>query len=216
MGTTPLTPAQIQADFRAAWWGSLPTPVQALANQNLSQAQRDALVTQLIASGYGQYMLFAVMEDDWDPFVEFAMAWQDGCVNGLPNILQIGLGEAGQFSEPGEVPGPDSLGAYPTAIHLGWVPTYPMPQLTAIGADVPAILASWFPPHVPPTPPPDAPTDPVGKQITATIFADNPGVDESNWPNGSEHTDSRGTFTHVVFTTPFATTRYWLLTQAPA
>jgi hypothetical protein len=63
------------------------------------------------------------------------------------------------------------------------------------------------------TPAPTTPTDPVGAQQTpgSNLYSNADGVNESNYPNGAEYTDARGTFVHQVDATPFGNTSWWTL-----
>jgi hypothetical protein len=227
--TNPTIPVNVQQAFNAAYVASLPTPVQALFTfesignpgvltlvgimpfpQYLAQFQ------SLIARGYGAFLLSVGIGGD--PYSVFSTLAAIG-ETWVPNATQIPLGLSGQYSLPGVTPEPGySLGAYPTTLPAGWITVPPMAQLLAPGANVSALLAAWYPPFNPPTPAapaPPAPTDPVGAQMTGTSdYYNAPGAIETTYPNGSEYTDSRGTFIHNVVATPFGTVSYWSLLAA--
>lgn len=146
---------EINLQYDAAFWASLPPAVRALANQQLSQNARTELVQELKAQ-YGEYMVNAIEEEDWEPW-EFAMiSAMDGYNNGVPNLTQIPIGNAGQYAKPGLPPEPDQLGPYPAPpapMPKGWVSTPSQAELDALvapGANVTALLAKLYPPFVAP------------------------------------------------------------------
>lgn len=205
--------------FNAAYWASLPTPVQALNNTSLSSAQKIALFDSLIAQGFGAYLLVVLDLWGYDPYTWFADMSAMGFTWQAP-ATAIQLGQTGQYAIPGTIPQPGSLGTYPVVPPAGApsVVIPPMAQLVATGANVTALLAQWFPPYNAPKPAPSAPTDPVGLAIApgSIYYLNAPGVDQSNWPNGSEYSDSRGSFVHIVVATPFGNESQWMLVAATA
>jgi hypothetical protein len=217
MVTNTMTPDQINDAIDAAYWASLPTPVQQLSVSGLSEAQYVSIQDSLIAQGYSRFLLAKIDVWRWRPCDYFNEQSDMGCTWQVPSTA-IQLGQAGQYSLPNEVPQTGSLGAYPTTPPAGiaTITIPPMAELLAADADVASLLATWWPPYNPPTPVPPAPTDPVGLQVSpgSNYYTNAAGVNENNYPNGSEFTDTRGTFVHQVTATPFGNESVWMILPA--
>jgi hypothetical protein len=234
IGATPpavANPQPVAQAFDVAYVLSLPTAVQpligvfqfvsspaglvcTLLGNGWTQARQIATFDALVEQGYGSRLIGSVATMGWDPYSVVSMYSSMGA-NQINNSIQIGLGQCGQYALPGAPPLPlCNLGAYPTSPQPGWITIPPVASLFAKGANIPALLAQWYPPFAAPIAvTPAAVVDPVGTQEWpgSQLYYNAPGSAPNSYPNGTNYSDSRGTFIHISMATPFGNESWWQL-----
>jgi hypothetical protein len=116
----------------------------------LTDEQRHQRFLGFIAEDYGPIMLSRTCNLGEDPYSVLKTMSDDG-VTWMPpaalpgsELIQPELGQPGQYALPGAFQAGVQLGPYPEKMPDNWVKVPPVSQLLAPGADVPALLASWF------------------------------------------------------------------------
>lgn len=170
---TPLSAADIQQMFNVAYVKQFPgqfyetnpgmvskspTAIFALETQEehlvlvnmLTIEQRRTRFQQFIIDGYGPIMLARTCNIGEDPYTVLKALSDDG-VKWMPpaalpgsRLIQPELGEPGQYALPGAFEAGVNIGAYPETMPDNWVKVPPVSELLAAGADVPALLHSWY------------------------------------------------------------------------
>lgn len=174
-------------EFDKVYWASKPIAVQALQN-------KPSVVNCTLLANKGNIIDNAIMCWGWDPCKTMMARQQEG-YTWVPSLLQ----------PPVEC----APGVNCKALGL---PNY-NPSIIPLGAIRVSLHFSDYPSITPkPTPGPVI-TDPVGVSEGAGFYGSTTADNLIKYINGAKYTDSRGTFTKHVATTPFGNEVYWTLNQ---
>ena len=125
-------------------------------NNRLTQEERSRRFLAAIDKGYGPILVARIANIGDDPYTVFKTLSDDG-VKWMPPAalpaaqpatnptgIQPELGQPGQFALPNAFEPGIHTGAFPDQKPDNWISVPPVAQLLVDGANVPALLHSWF------------------------------------------------------------------------